>query len=331
MSPSCLMRLRKTTHKKALFHAVVRSHPHESSRTRSSTVDDVLTREWLVCAAEIDSAGLQDARRCGQCRRFWNTMRCKRKYVFKGGHRCGTCYKKEQDEQAHAAAAVTAVERGAMQTPEKKRRAPSVPIPSCTPEQRKALHTLQATESGQRGRTVSAAGKARVVSALEYELESGSPCKRARMSYDATLKHVARREHISPQQIRQWHKLAASDGDMETAPVQRITRADRRHMLYSVLGPRLEVEQFIFKWIAEAQEEGSYTSVSLLRAELKRHMEIEVPRETLRARHADRLWQAKAVSAAHRVHQLPHPSLPRRLRPAAAAGEGWRDCAGVDG
>jgi hypothetical protein len=35
-------------------------------------------------------------------------------------------------------------------------------------------------------------------------------------------------------------------------------------MLYSILGPNLEVEQFIFKWIENAQEEGSYMSVSLL-------------------------------------------------------------------
>lgn len=129
---------------------------------------------------------------------------------------------------------------------------------------------------------MSAAGKARIVSALEYELEPGSRCKRAKMTYDATVKHVARREHISPQMIRQWHKLAASDGDMESAPVERITRANRKHMLYSTLDPRLEVEQFIFKWIAEAQEEGFYTSVSLLRAELKRHMNTDMPREALR-------------------------------------------------
>jgi hypothetical protein len=79
-----------------------------------------------------------------------------------------------------------------------------------------------------------------------------------------------------------WHKLAASGGELESAPAQRITRADRKHMLYSMLGPRLEVEQFIFKWIKDAQEDGSYTSVSMLQAELKRHMHIDVPRETLR-------------------------------------------------
>jgi len=157
-----------------------------------------------------------------------------------------------------------------------------VSIPSCTPEQKAALRILHAAEFGQRGRSSSVGTKDRVISALEHELQPGSPCKKAKMSYDATVKHVAAREHISPLKIRLWHKLAASGEELEDAPVQRITRADRRHMLYSTLGPRLEVKKFIFEWIAAAREEGTYTSVSLLRAELKQQMQIELPRETLR-------------------------------------------------
>jgi hypothetical protein len=176
-----------------------------------------------------------------------------------------------------------------LHTPEKKQRATSVPTPSCTPEQKKALRTLHATESGQRGRTVTAATKARVVSALEQEIEPGSPCKLARMSYDATVKHVAAREHVSPQKIRLWHKLAASGGELANAPAQRITRADREHMLYSMLGPRLEVEQFIFKWIEDAG--GGLVHVGVAAASgteaAHGHRCAERDAASLAARHAD--------------------------------------------
>jgi len=153
---------------------------------------------WLVCAAEIECGSVYDERRCVQCQRFWHTKRNKRRYKFEGGYRCGECYNKQLSEQARAAAvqesaAARTPEREQCHTPEKKQRAPIVSVPSCTPEQLRALHTLQATESGQRGRTVSVAGRARVVSALEYELKPGSPCKKARMSYDATVKHVSGR------------------------------------------------------------------------------------------------------------------------------------------
>jgi len=61
----------------------------------------------------------------------------RQKYVFEGGHRCGECYKKQQDQQARAAAVqesatARAPEREECPTPKKKQRTPIVPVPSCT-------------------------------------------------------------------------------------------------------------------------------------------------------------------------------------------------------
>ena len=156
---------------------------------------------------------------------------------------CTQCYDERQRKRAHAAALL---QEEVMRTP-KKQRATTRPTPSCTPEQKKALHKTQQTEFGQRGLTSSAANNARLVLAVEQEMAPGSPCQQAGMSYNGVLNHVAAREHISPNKLRDMHGTVANGGSLEPVPVQRTTRADQQHTLYRELGPSVEVEKFIYK------------------------------------------------------------------------------------
>jgi len=109
----------------------------------------------LVRAVESPCNLLHDARRCaGGCGRLWHNISLKlkrRKYKVEGGYMCTQCYDERQRKRAHAAALL---QEEVMRTP-KKQRATTRPTPSCTPEQKKALHKTQQTEFGQRGLTSS--------------------------------------------------------------------------------------------------------------------------------------------------------------------------------
>jgi hypothetical protein len=194
---------------------------------------------------------------------------------------CTQCYDKARAAAEALEELARSAEEEVMRTP-KKQRATTRPTPSCTPEQKRALHKVQQTEFGQRGLTSSPATNARLVLAVEQEMAAGSPCQQAGMSYNAVLNRIAEREHVSPNKLRELHGTAANGGSMENKPVKRTTRADPEHMLYRQLGRSVQVEEFIFKWLAAAQENGTYTSVPLLQAELKQKMNVGVPKETLR-------------------------------------------------
>jgi len=155
-----------------------------------------------------------------------------------------------------------------------------VSIPLCTPEQRAVLRTLRAAKFSQRGRSSSVGTKDRVISALEHELILGSPCKKAKMSYDAVVKRVGAREHISPLKLRLWQASSKRRGAKGRSSAAHHARGPASHALLHAGATSGGGE--VFDWIAAAREEGTYTFVSLLRAELKQQIQLEVPREALR-------------------------------------------------
>ena len=151
---------------------------------------------------------------------------------------------------------------------------------SLTPVHIRKLEETIHTEH-KRGKTRSAVSVARALLFMSEAAAVPRQLRPAQRSFDAIVKEVAAKEKMSPSSLRVAATRFIMEEKLVPDPVERLTRKDPLHPLFSESGPSIQQEEIIYRLVKEGQEENRYVSLSTLKAAIFQELSQEIASSTI--------------------------------------------------